>query len=116
MDPNDQSFGESEQELGDEDISEELNNSDLSKSIQPSVPGSLFQDKMKAQADRAQETMNKIKQARELVDSASTQEVLRDCNLEGIRDEVLELEAQAADINCDLYQQRGAKTSVVEMR
>ena len=86
MDPNEQSFGESEQELGDEDISEELNNSDLSKSIQPSVPGSLFQDKMKAQADRAQEIMNKIKQARELVDSASAQEALRDCNLEGIRD------------------------------
>jgi hypothetical protein len=49
VDPNNQSFGESEQEFGDEDISRELNDSDLSKSIQPPVPGPFFQDKMKAQ-------------------------------------------------------------------
>ena len=79
-------------------------------------PGSPLQDKMKDQAIRAQEILNKIRQERERVDSASTQEVLRDCNLEGIRDEVLELEAQAAEINCDLYQQCGAKTSVGEMK
>jgi hypothetical protein len=59
MDPNNQSFGESEQECGNEDISRELNDSDLSKSIQPPVPGLFFQDK--------------IKHARGLMDSASTQ-------------------------------------------
>ena len=54
VDPNNQSFGESEQEFGDEDISRELNDSDLSKSIQPPVPGPFFQDKMKAQTHQRQ--------------------------------------------------------------
>ena len=94
------SFGESEQEFGDEDISRELNDSDLSKSIQPPVPGLFFQDK--------------IKHARGLMDSASTQEALRDCDLEG-RDEVSELEAQTTDICYDLYQQPGTESPAVEV-
>ena len=112
VDPISQSLDEPEQERNAEDNSQDLNISGLSKSIHQSerearrqthpvldtsvialFPGSPLQEKMKAQADRAQSLMDKIKQAMELVDSASTQDVLRDCNLGGIRDEVSELEA-----------------------
>ena len=48
------------------------------------------------------------------MDSASTQEALRDCDLEG-RDEVSELEAQTTDICYDLYQQPGTESPAVEV-
>ena len=135
VDPINQSLDEPEQERNAEDNSQDLNISGLSKSIHQSerearrqthpvldtsvialFPGSPLKEKMKAQADRAQSLMDKIKQTMELVDSASTQEVLRGCNQGGIRDEVLELEARVADINCDLYQQRGTETTAAEMK
>ena len=63
-------------------------------------PRSPLHDKMKDQAVKAQSILNKIRETRGRIDSASTEEVLRDCDLEGIREEVVELEVQTAEINC----------------
>ena len=66
-------------------------------------PGSPLQDKMKDQAAKAHSILNKIRETRERIDSARTAEVLRDCDLKGIREEVVELEVQTAEINCKLF-------------
>ena len=113
----------------------DLSLSGLSKSIQPPerearrqpgpildenvirlFPGSPLQDKMKDQAARAQSILNRIRETRERIDSARTAEVLRDCDLKGIRREVVELEVQTAEINCKLFLQCGGRTSTGELK
>ena len=78
-------------------------------------PGSPLQDKMKDQTARAQGILNRIRETRERIeDSSATAEVLRDCDLKGIREEVEELEVQTAQINCKLFLHCGGKTSTGE--
>ena len=49
---------------------------------------------MKDQAAKAQSILDTIRETRECIDTARTGEVLRDCDLKGIREKVLELEVQ----------------------
>ena len=71
---------------------------------------------MKDQAAKAQSILNRIKETRERIDTARTGEVLRDCDLKGIREEVVELEVQTTEINCKLFLQYGGGTSTEEMK
>ena len=54
---------------------------------------------MKDQTVRAQDILNRIRETREHIDSATTLEIFRESDLRSIREDVEELEAQTASIN-----------------
>ena len=70
---------------------------------------------MKDQAARAQDILNKIRETRGHIDSATT-EILRESDLRDIRENVEELEAQTASIQVQMHRQRGGKTSAEELK
>ena len=71
---------------------------------------------MKNQAARVQDILNKIRETREHIDSATTLEIFRESDLRSIREDVEELEAQTASIQVQMLRQRGGKTSAEELK
>ena len=135
VDLSEEVYEELEQESEAEDTTTDLSCSGLRRSIQQPerdarrqlgpilneevirlFPGSPLQNTMNDQAARAQDILNKIRETREHIDSATTIEILRESDLRDIRENVEELEAETASIQVQMLRQRGGKTSAEELK